>query len=418
MELESKALNGPPGRELPGRELKDAFDEFMHAFETFKSANDERLDQLERRAADAVTGDKVERLNQSVDEQKRALDEMVLASQRPLLGGSHPQTGDTREHKSAFERYVRKGDSGGLDRFEVKALSSQSDPDGGYLVPRETENAIDRVLAKASPMRTIATVRQIGAASFRKPVTTTGADYGWVGESTSRSETNAPSISVVEFPTMELYAMPSATQSLLDDAFINVEQWLAGEVQTTFAEQEGAAFVSGDGINRPRGFLTYTVVADASWAWNKIGYIASGAAGAFASSNPSDALIDLAYAPRQGYRANGTWVMNRKTEAAVRKLKDGQGNYIWQPGTAPGQPATLLGYPVSEAEDMPDIAANSYSIAFGDFGRGYLIVDRVGVRVLRDPYSAKPFVLFYTTKRVGGGVQNFEAIKLMKFATS
>jgi HK97 family phage major capsid protein len=285
-------------------------------------------------------------------------------------------------------------------------------------VPRETETAIDRVLAKVSPIRAIATVRQIGAQSYRKPVTTTGADAGWVGEASTRSETTAPVLSVVEFPTMELYAMPAATQSLLDDAFINVDSWLAEEVQTSFGEQEGAAFISGDGINRPRGLLSYTPVADASWAWNKIGYIASGGAGAFASSNPSDALVDLVYTPRQSYRANGRWVMNRKTEAAIRKLKDGQGNYIWQPGAAAGDPATLLGYPVHEAEDMPDIAANSYSIAFGDFARGYLVVDRVGVRVLRDPYSAKPFVLFYTTKRVGGGVQNFEAIKLMKFATS
>jgi HK97 family phage major capsid protein len=189
-------------------------------------------------------------------------------------------------------------------------------------------------------------------------------------------------------------------------------------VQIVFAEQEGAAFINGDGSAKPTGFLNYTTAADASWAWGKIGYIASGADGAFASSDPSDALINLAYAPKQGYRANGTWVMNRKTEAAIRKFKDGDDNYIWQPGTAIGQPASLLGYPVAEAEDMPDIASNAYSIAFGDFARGYLIVDRVGINVLRDPFSAKPYVLFYTTKRVGGGVQNFEAIKLMKFAAS
>jgi HK97 family phage major capsid protein len=189
-------------------------------------------------------------------------------------------------------------------------------------------------------------------------------------------------------------------------------------VQIVFAEQEGDAFINGDGVNKPRGLLTYTTVADASWSWGSIGYVASGASGAFAASDPSDALLDLAYAPKQGYRANAHWVMNRKTEAAIRKLKDGQGNYIWAPGAAAGDPATLFGYPVAEAEDMPDIAANSLSIAFGDFARGYLVVDRVGVRVLRDPYSAKPFVLFYTTKRVGGGVQNFEAIKLMKFAAS
>jgi HK97 family phage major capsid protein len=414
MELESKALNGP----AESREVKEAFDEFRRTIEIFKAENDERLLKLERRSEDAVTNEKMDRINQAVTEQKRALDEFVLASQRPQRGGLAVQTGGSAEHKSAFEHYVRKGDAGGLAPFEIKSLSSQSDPDGGYLVPRETETAIDRVLAKVSPIRAIATVRQIGAQSYRKPVTTTGADAGWVGEAASRTETTAPSLSVVEFPTMELYAMPAATQILLDDAFINVDQWLAEEVQTTFGEQEGAAFITGDGINRPRGLLSYTVVADASWAWNRIGYIASGGAGVFASFNPSDALVDLVYAPRQSYRANGRWVMNRKTEAAIRKLKDGQGNYIWQPGASAGDPATLLGYPVHEAEDMPDITANSYSIAFGDFARGYLIVDRVGVRVLRDPYSAKPFVLFYTTKRVGGGVQNFEAIKLMKFATS
>ena len=214
--------------------------------------------------------------------------------------------------------------------------------------------------------------------------------------------------------------MPAATQTLLDDSQVDIEQWLAEEVQTVFAEQEGAAFVNGTGSGQPKGFLHYTNVADASWSWGNLGYIASGADGAFLSDEdgPADALLNLAYAPKQAYRANGRWVMNRKTESAVRKFKDGSGNYIWQPGTAAGQPATIFGYPVTEVEDMPDIASNSYSIAFGDFARGYLIVDRIGVRLLRDPYSAKPYVLFYTTKRVGGGVQNFEAIKLMKFAAS
>jgi HK97 family phage major capsid protein len=189
-------------------------------------------------------------------------------------------------------------------------------------------------------------------------------------------------------------------------------------VQTVFAEQEGAAFVSGNGTTAPKGFLTEVRVADASWAWTKLGYIASGADGAFASSDPADKLIELAYAPKQAYRANARWVMNRKTEAAIRKFKDGDDNYIWQPGADATQPAKLFGYPVTEVEDMPDIASNAYAIAFGDFARGYLVVDRIGIRVLRDPYSAKPYVLFYTTKRVGGGVQNFEAIKLMKFAAS
>ncbi len=213
--------------------------------------------------------------------------------------------------------------------------------------------------------------------------------------------------------------MPAATQTLLDDAQVNIEQWLADEVQIVFAEQEGAAFVTGDGIEQAQGLSLLHHGRRCSLGLGQDRLHRHAAPTALSpSSDPADVLLDLAYAPRQAYRANGTWVMNRKTESAIRKFKDPTGNYIWQPGASAGQPATLFGYPVAEAEDMPDIASNSYSIAFGDFARGYLIVDRVGIRVLRDPYSAKPYVLFYTTKRVGGGVQNFEAIKLMKFAAS
>ncbi|HEX4301541.1 MAG TPA: phage major capsid protein [Rhizomicrobium sp.] len=402
-------------------EIKDAFDDFLRAFESFKGANDERLAALERRSADVVTDEKVDRIDKALVEQKRALDELTLAASRPSLGGGaerKPTDRDAIERKAAFDRYVRKGDSGGLDALEIKTLSAGSNADGGYTVPLEIETTIDRVLAKASPIRAIASVRQIGGNVYRKPIATAGAATGWVAETDSRPATGTPTLAVIDFPAMELYAMPAASPVLLDDSAVNIEQWLAGEVQIVFAEQEGAAFVSGNGTTQPKGFLSETIVADASWAWTKIGYVASGADGAFASSNPTDSLVNLAYAPKQAYRANGTWVMNRKTESAIRKFKDSTGNYIWQPGSAAGQPPTLLGYPVAEAEDMPDIASGSYSIAFGDFARGYLIVDRVGIRTLRDPYSAKPYVLFYTTKRVGGGVQNFEAIKLMKFAVS
>ncbi|HVV65992.1 MAG TPA: phage major capsid protein [Rhizomicrobium sp.] len=415
MDLETKASQGA----YDARDINEAFTELRRDFEALKQSNDERLAEIEKRSADVVTEEKVERINQALTEQKRALDELVLAAQRPAIGGERKSASpQLRERKAAFDRYVRKGDAGGLDALELKALSAGSNPDGGYTVPLEIESTIDRVLAKASPVRAIATVRQIGANVYRKPFTTSGAASGWTGETDSVSQTNTPTLAALDFPAMELYAMPAATQTLLDDSQVDIEQWLADEVQIVFAEQEGAAFVNGDGSNKPTGFLQYTTVADASWIWGKLGYIASGADGAFAASNPADALLDLAYAPKQGYRANGRWVMNRKTESAVRKFKDSTGNYVWQPGAAAGQPATLFGYPVTEVEDMPDIASNSFSIAFGDFARGYLVVDRIGVRVLRDPYSAKPYVLFYTTKRVGGGVQNFEAIKLMKFAAS
>jgi HK97 family phage major capsid protein len=410
MELESKAM---------GVEIKQAFDDFLRGFEAFKQENDERLKDIERRSADVLAEEKVERIGRALDEQKQKIDALMLAAARPALSPERKAHDPAlKERKAAFDRYVRKGDAGGLDSFEIKAMSEGSNADGGYTVPLEIERTIDRVLAKASPIRAIATVRQIGGGVYRKPIATAGAASGWVGETDAVSQTNAPTLAAIDFPAMELYAMPAATQALLDDAQVDIEQWLADEVQIVFAEQEGAAFVTGDGSNKPTGFLHYTAVADASWSWGNLGYIASGAAGAFASTDPADPLLDLAYAPKQAYRANGRWVMNRKTESAIRKFKDSSGAYIWQPGEAAGQPASIFGYPVTEVEDMPDIAANSYSVAFGDFARGYLVVDRIGVRVLRDPFSAKPYVLFYTTKRVGGGVQNFEAIKLMKFAAS
>ncbi len=425
MELETKALEarGPSY----DREIGEAHGELLRMFEVFRQENDARLAQLEKRSADVVTEDKVERINRALDEQKRLLDELMLSASRPALGGETKVAGTSRERKAAFERYMRKGESLpshdegrglGWGAPETKALSAGSNPDGGYVVPLEIEQTIDRVLAKVSPIRGIATVRQIGSNVYRKPITTTGTAAGWVAETDARPQTNTPQLSAIDFPAMELYAMPAATQTLLDDAQVDIEQWLAGEVQIVFAEQEGAAFVNGDGISQPKGFLRYAVVENDSWAWDKIGYIATGVDGGFPGSNPADKLLDLAYAPKPAYRANGAWVMNRKTQNIIRKFKDTTGNYIWQPSVAAGAPQTLLGFPVVEAEDMPDIASNAFSIAFGDFARGYLVVDRAGIRTLRDPYTAKPYVLFYTTKRVGGGVQNFEAIKLLKFGVS
>ncbi len=211
---------------------------------------------------------------------------------------------------------------------------------------------------------------------------------------------------------------PAATASLLDDAVVDLDQWISSEVEAAFAEQEGTAFVTGNGTNKPKGFLDYTKVAEASWVWGQIGYIATGVSGALPASNASDVLIDTVYALKAGYRQNATWVMNRKVQASIRKLKDADGNYLWQPPAAPGSRAMLMGFPLVEAEDMPNAAADATPIALSDFSRGYLVVDRTGVRVLRDPYTAKPYVLFYTTKRVGGGVQDFDAIKLLKYGTT
>jgi HK97 family phage major capsid protein len=393
-------------------------DDVMRLFEEFKAANDERLDQIERRSADVVTEDKVERINAALT---RRLDELTLKSARPSLGATRDSKAlghDATEHKAAFESYMRSGESAGLRALEVKAMSAGSDADGGYTVPVEIEQSIGERLTAISPIRSIAGQRTISGNVYKKPFMTAGPAVGWVGETDARTQTTSPVLDALSFPAMELYAMPAATATLLEDSAVNIDQWLAAEVEQAFAVQEGTAFVTGDGTNKPKGFLSYTTVANASWTWGNIGYIASGAAGAFASSNPSDALVDLIYAVKAGYRQNGSFVMNRKTQGSVRKFKDSGGAYLWQPPAQAGGRASLMTFPVVEAEDMPDVAANSLSVAFGDFGRGYLVVDRAGVRVLRDPFTAKPYVLFYTTKRVGGGVQDFDAIKVLKFAAA
>ena len=385
-------------------------DDVLEAFEAFKDANDERLAQIEKRfSADVVTAEKVDRIS-------RAIDELTLKSRRPALSGERSQ--EPTEHKRAFDVYVRKGETHGLSAIEAKAMSVGSGTDGGYLVPSQTEAEIARLLSKASPMRQIADVRLSSTTLYKKPFATAGAATGWIGETAARPQTASPILAELQFPAMELYAMPAATQALLDDSIVNLDEWLAREVETVFAEQETDAFINGDGITKPKGFLNYTKVANSAWTWGNTGYIPTGVAGAFAASNPTDKLVDTIYALKAGYRQNGRWMLNRTTQAAIRKFKDAQGNYLWQPAATPDSNASLLSFPVVESEYMPDIAIDSHAVAFGDFKRGYLIVDRVGVRVLRDPYSTKPYILFYTTKRVGGGIQDFDAIKTLKFGVS
>jgi HK97 family phage major capsid protein len=398
-----------PAIETKSLETESVVD-MMRAFEEFKATNDQRLaDLAARQSTDVVTTDKIARI-------ERVLDDMALKSARPAIGGAAPRTHADLAHKSAFDSYVRQGASDQLRALESKALSASSDPDGGYLVPAELEATINRSLTNISPIRAIAGVRQVSGSVYKRPYATSGLDTGWVGDTGARPQTATPTLAATVFPTMELYAMPAATSTLLDDSAVNIDQWLSEEVQIAFATQEGKAFVSGDGVNKPKGFLAYETVANSAYVWGKLGTISTGIAGGFPTSAPSDKLIDLIYSVKAGYRASAHFVMNRATQSTVRKFKDVDGNYLWQPSYQPGRMPTLLGYPIAESEDMPDIAAGSHSIAFGDFSRGYLVVDRIGIRVLRDPYSAKPYVLFYTTKRVGGGVADFDAIKLLKFA--
>ena len=409
-ELKSSAQNAD--------DVAGAFDDFMEAFDAFKQVNDDRLGQIEKRmSADVLTVEKVDRISKAMDEQKRSIDQMFLKKSRPQLGREASPLADI-EHKRAFDSYMRRGDEKLLAQLEAKALSAGIQADGGYVVPTELEAEIGKRLSQLSPIRAIASVRQMSASVLRKPFALTGFASGWTAETGARTQTTTPTLTELQFPAMELYAMPAATQTLLDDAAVDIDSWIAQEVEVAFAEQEGTAFVIGDAVNKPRGFLNYPTIAEASWTWGNLGYIATGVSGALPASNPSDVLVDTVFALKAGYRQNASWVMNRKTQGAIRKLKDVNGEYLWQPSAVAGGKSTLMGFNVVEAEDMPNIGANSLSAAFGDFSRGYLVVDRVGVRVLRDPYSAKPYVLFYTTKRVGGGVQDFDAIKLLKFGVS
>ncbi|RWM02107.1 MAG: phage major capsid protein [Mesorhizobium sp.] len=374
----------------------------------FKATMEAKDKELAKKFDDVVTTEKLNKINSSVSELQTAVDQAnaKLAAIQVGAGGGTREVKD-KEYTDAFRAHFRKGD--------VQAsLNKGADSEGGYLAPVEWDRTITDKLIEVSPMRQIASSQTISTAGFKKLFNLRGTSSGWVGETTARPQTNTPSFGEMTFAPGEIYANPAATQQMLDDAEINLEAWLANEVETEFSYQEGLAFISGNGTNKPYGFLTF-VTGGANAAVNPLGAIEVKTAAAAAAID-SDELIDLIYLLPSAFTQNARWVMNRTTQGVVRKLKDGDGNYLWQPSYVAGQPATIAGYPVTEMPGMPDIAASALPIAFGDFRRGYLIVDRTGVRVLRDPFTNKPYVMFYTTKRVGGGVQNPETIKVLKMS--
>lgn len=427
------------------QDVRSAVYDLGRAFEAFKEANDQRLREIERRgAADPLTDMKVNRLNGEIsraldaaDAAKRRVDQIETAISRSPAHGSGDEWKEAemfmlerkgriehdlgidgyRQYKSALRSYLRKNNAGGgVD--EIKALSAGSDPDGGYTVTPDLSGRIAQLVRDTSPMRQVASVITIGTDALEGIHDLNEATSGWVGETESRPETAAPKIGEYRIPVHEQYAEPRATQKLLDDSLFNVEDWLAAKIAERLARMENESFVTGNGVKKPRGFLTYAAGTPSASGFSVIEQVLSGGSGDFADENPGDALISLVYALKSAYREKAVFMMKRSTLAEVRKLKDGNDNYIWQPDFQMKQGGTLLGFNVVEAEDMPDITAGSLSIAFGDFSAGYQIVDRQGIRILRDSFTAKPYVKFYTTKRVGGDVVNFEAIKLMKFAAS
>ncbi|ETA52042.2 phage major capsid protein [Ponticoccus alexandrii] len=349
---------------------------------------------------------------QKQEERLTMLDHKSALRGRPALS-THVEV--EAPHKKAFDAYLRSGDDDGLRglTLDCKSMNTSVNSDGGYLVDPETAEMIKSTLASTASIRAVASVVNVEASSFDVLIDQNDTGAGWADEAAATAETGTPTIERISIPLYELNAMPKVSQRLLDDSAFDVEGWLAGRIADKFLRAEAAAFVDGDGIDKPRGFLDHTSVANGSWSWGSLGYVTTGAA---ADLGDGDALIDLVYALGAQYRAGATFVMNSKTAGALRKLKDADGRHLWADGFAAGEPARLLGYAVLIAEDMPDAGADAFPVAFGDFSAGYTIAERPDVRVLRDPFSAKPHVLFYATKRVGGDVSDFAAIKLLRCA--
>lgn len=344
------------------------------------------------------------------------------SASRAIGAGFEPQDTDRREVNAALRDYIRSGDTAGINAMlsANAEMSVGSDPDGGYTVYPTISSQMNRRIFEISPMRRLARVVQVSSDAFEELNDLDEAEASWVGEKQQRPTTGTPGFGVLTIPVHEVYAMPKVTQKLLDDSDIDLAEWLVDKCSQRFARKEGSAFIHGDGMQKPRGLLSYPTAAttDADRPWGTLEHFNAGASGAFpAGTAATDALIDLVYKLKVDFRANANWLMNRKTAGTVRKLKDGDGNYVWQASAAQGQPDRLLGFPVELDEEMPDIASNLLSIAFGDFREAYTIVDRHGLRLLRDPFTAKPHVLFYTYKRVGGALSNSEAVKLLCFGT-
>jgi len=357
-------------------------------------------------AADQALG----ALRSDVDEVKSRLDRVSRAAARPAIGGG---AAPSVELKGFVDGYLRHG-----REAELKSVSGAVAADGGFAVPREIDALISMQLKTISPIRAISQVVQTGSAGYRKLVTAGGSVSGWVSEVAARPETTTPKFNEIAPPMGELYANPAASQAMLDDADFDIEAWLASEIAMEFARAEGAAFVNGSGTNQPKGFLgaPTAATADATRPFGTLQFLASGNASAFDAA-PELKLIDLVHSLKSGHRQGAVFVMNSKTLATVRKFKAADGTFLWQPGLLEGAPARLLGYPVIEAEDMPDVAAGTFPIAFGNFKAGYLIAERKATTILRDPFTNKPFVNFYATKRVGGQVLDSDAIKLLKIST-
>lgn len=429
------------------KEINKSFEGLNKGFEEFKTLNDERLKVLEEKGTvDPLLDEKLERINADMTKSQTSLYALELALKRKervatdekgneidldekankWAARAAKETGKLEEAKSfdaegltaysdAFYRLARKNfNMDFMTDMDRKALSVGSDSSGGYFVTPDMSGRIVQQVYETSAVRAYASVQVISSDSLEGFYDNDEVGYGWVGELEARPETTTPAVGKWSIPVHEMYAMPKASQKLLDDAELNVESWLAGKIADKFSRAENTAFVTGTGIAQPRGWLDYANGTDLT---NSVEQHKTGANGAFAAApDGGDVLITALYDLKAQYRANAAWFMNTGTAAAVRKLKDSNGAYVWAPSLAAGQPSTILGYSLAVFEDMPDMATGALAITVGDLRAAYQVVDRTGIRMLRDPFSSKPNVLFYATKRTGGDMINGEAIKNIDFS--
>ncbi len=407
-------------------EMQQAAQELAQAFAEYKDSNDTRLSSLERKGSvDVVVSDKLRRLDTDMTRLQDTVTQLRTAQLRPASGValSGVTLGEpASQHKQAFLRYLSKGNDSELQDWQTKDMSVGSDPDGGYLLPQDMAQQIVTRQFDTTPMRQIANIMTINSDAVEMLRDIDEPEAQWLNEVDTRADTNSPQLGRIRITAHELHAQPRATQKLLDDSSINVEEWITAKIAERFARRENEAFVKGDGVAQPRGFTSYATAAtaDASRAWGVLEHVNTGSNGAFdtgTGKNGAEKLIELMFKLKAGYLPKATWLMPRALVQEIRSFKEASSNaYIWQPGLNAGQPATLLGFPLILAEDMPAKASGSLSVAFGNFAEGYTIVDRLGLRMLRDPYTAAPFVKFRASKRVGGDVTNFDAIKLLRFS--
>lgn len=398
-------------------ELKEILENIGKSFEEYKRTNDARFEELKNGTGNAGEYEaKLAKIEEDLQKKEKQLSDLEAKMNRPGFAGASFEDQLKADHKKAFNAFVRKGVTDGLADLQLKAVQVGVDADGGYAVPEEMSQTIYSMLEAHSPMRAVCDVRTVGTEDIKQLVDIGGVTSGWVAETDSRPGTNAPQLAVVTPTFGEIYAQPSATQKAIDDIFFDVESWLTTSIEREFAKQENIAFTTGNGTNKPKGLLAATMATtdDDTRALGTFQYLKTGVASGMPATNPSDLLIDLITALKSRYYGNARFMMNRQTLAAIRKWKDGQNNYLWQPGLQSGEPNSILGFPYTYNDDFPSIGANALCLAFGDFREAYIILDRVGIRLLRDPYTNKPYVNFYVTKRVGNMILNTEALKFIK----